>query len=339
MNRIIPTALAAAALATSVPIGIGVAEAARTVYIAGTREITADREVTVSEYEKITGSRYDSPQDQDFIVQYNRELAPFIGTTFLDRSVAGGVKATPVLQDGDRQVCVSQGCLVAAGAANQNPVALAAHFDQYGDPTNRDGGLVTKLPFIPTVPRTPAAPLPENSTRTTWSIEREIIADAPDVPVWQNPLAWAESVASGIENHSKYSQAYLDEQVAAGKVVEVADDDNNPNDKHYLVKRDQLSITRPVRDLEYGLTRQNRGTDALDDALRPIINKGWKGDRTGTLVTSGPKPQKDEEAKDDNDTTSAQRRNGASEGASGVSRDQKDDRPSDSDSGSGAGQD
>lgn len=327
MNRIIPTALVAAAVATG--LGLSPVAEAATVYIPGTRAIGEGNIPPDAEIERLTGL----PRNEVIVVDYPRDLAPYRGTTPLDQSVALAVEdARPRISAGDTVVCYSQGCL-AAEALNREPGAVPVTNINYGDPTNRDGGIVTKLPKLPTIPKTPATPDP---TRTTYSIEYDVIADAPDRSIFENPLAWANSGLAFVYDHGEYGVDYVNSRPRA-------DLGKDEYGQHYLVKQPNLPLTRPIRDVEHGLTRQTRVSDTLDRVLRPVVDSAYDNPKNvRNNVTDGgkvtPQTTAKKEAKDDDDT-GTQRRDGAGADASGVSRDQKDDRPSDSGEGSGAGQD
>lgn len=329
MNRIVPTALAAAALATGVfmapPADAG------TLYIAGTRKLQDTSAVPPGEFELLVGRPW---QPGDYQVAYPRELAPFIGTTFLDDSVAQGAADAPDLDNFDTVVCVSQGCLVREQAYREDQPTNTIHFVNYGDPTNLDGGIVTKLPKLPTIPKTPATPLEPNQTHTDYAIEYDIIADAPDRP---NIVSYANAALGFVYDHNKYSAQYVaDAEAEEGRTV-VTDLGNGS--KHVLIKQDNLPLTRPIRQVEKGLTGQERVSDALDRVLRPVVDSGYTGTRTNTTNGNKVTPKTTVKDGDDNDDRpSTQRRDEAGSGATGVSRSASDDRPSRTGEGSGGGE-
>lgn len=325
MNRIIPTALAAAALATGVALS-PVAEA-KTVYIAGTRGITEGAQPPAAEVARFT-AYLNQPV---YVVQYPRDLAPYRGTTPLDKSVQiAVVDARQHIEANDTLICYSQGCL-ASEILNRDPASPPVFNVNYGDPTNRDGGIVTKLPQIPTVPRVPATPDP---TRENYSIEYDIIADAPDKP---NPVSYLNAGLGFVYDHSKYSTAYVEQARKDGRLVLTGDDEYG---KRYLIKQDPkdgLPLTRPIRQVEKGLTGQTRVSDTLDRVLKPVVDSGYNDVdvRNGNKVTPKTTTTK-KEAKDDDDTTGRERATATSGAASGVSRGSEDAGSSHGGDGEGA---
>ncbi|QZE10382.1 PE/PPE family protein [Mycobacterium phage ScoobyDoobyDoo] len=338
MNRIVPTALAAAVLASPL---LAVPAQAQTVYIAGTRAVgTTSSHVSQDEAYGITHVW------KTVVVPYPRTGWPLVGEFTVEQSVAiGTAEAHKVVKGGDTLYCVSQGCLVAEQFGQETDVSFVRV--SFGDPGNSDGGFTQKLPKIPTIPKTtPSAPQ-ENHV---YSIEYDFAADAPDYP---NPVSWANAVMGGIYDHPKYSQGYIWGKAQEDKVVQVDNEDGKSNTTHYLIKQDDLPLTRPVRDTLYTLAppkadkKVQRFMKAVDKVLKPIVDSGYKNAAKRKPTTSnvvknppwvtktGDKPDvttgnKVEPKKTETKTTKGgdhddQEGDGAGAGASGVSGDPSDD--------------
>lgn len=281
-RTVVATALTAGLLLF--PLSLPTAEA-KDIFIAGTAPPGANTHVSDGDYTWITGKPV---TDEVYIVQYPRALAPLTGSQMLWQSVnAGAADARPHLENGDTVLAVSQGALVAENlkqwAVREGITNLT--IITYGDPINHDGGFLAKVWGVPTAPIIKPTPVPEGYQQITYAIEYDIVADSPDVELWKNPLAWANSAMAGIYDHASYSQAYIEKAAAEGRLVRTEDEYG----VHYLIKQTNLPLTRPLRQVEKFLTGQTALTDGLDRVLEPIINGGYTGDRT-TALPPGPAP-------------------------------------------------
>lgn len=269
-TRVITAALAAAAAATSVAVA-----SAQTVYIGPTHPLGAPSTVSEHEIDVVVGA-------PAVAVQYPRELAPLVGTVPLDRSVAIGVQhAVPVIHDGDTVLSVSQGSLVAELARRQlaQQGVTDVTWVSYGDPVNTDGGLLTKIGPIPTFPRG-VTEQPCGCQRTTYALEYDIIADAPDRP---NPLSWANAVMGGIYEHNTYTAALVNQAVADGATVTT----QYAGGTHVLIKAANLPLTRPLRQLGV----PDPVVDRIDKVLRPMVDAGYdRGPAPRSVGKPAPRP-------------------------------------------------
>jgi hypothetical protein len=276
------------------------ADAATNYYAAGTRQSDQPSQTSDTEWKAFidAGAAY--------TVQYPRDLAPLIGTTTLDDSVADGVAAALHLidahDDGTGVVLagVSQGAVVMAetrqaliaGGVDPKTITVAT----FGDPTNPDGGFLAKLDrwniHIPGF--RPVTTVPGDGGYETVAIEYDLIADSPDT---LNPVSWANAALGAYYDHPSYSLTLLDQAEADGRVVTTTDeyyrvsDDGQTTEtgyyRHDLIKQTNLPLTRPIREAgtaiadDKGDVVVNRVVDQVDNLLRPIVDAGYDGGLPG----------------------------------------------------------
>lgn len=212
MNKIIPAALLAAALAAPV----APANAAD-VFIPGTRQ--PSQATTVGPH---YADRYGA---FDYVLDYDRDLAPLVGSKTLDQSVIAGAKTlvgygggTPVIASGDTVTGESQGAIVAdlvkryyAAQGAAAPTGLT--FVTYGDPINARGGLLGIVTLGPQLlGMTPhRANMSTAYNTTTYVVRYDGFADAPNnASVLTNPIAWANAIIGMAMYHgTAYSAAAM----------------------------------------------------------------------------------------------------------------------------------
>ncbi|GAY19209.1 PE-PPE domain-containing protein [Mycobacterium sp. shizuoka-1] len=216
-------------------------------------------------------------------VRYPAQLWPFRGKLTLDRSVAIGVaNLDSAVADADGPVTVvglSQGAVVVnyekrALMAQPDPPADIS-FVTIGDPTNRDGGLLAKLPHlhIPILDATiPQAPVETPYDTTEIVHEYDGYADFPDHPL--NLLADLNALAGVVYLHPNKGGVDLDDP---RNVVTTTTNSLGGTTTHIVVPTDELPLTRPLR----AIGVPDKAVDALDKPLRKIINTGYDGDRPG----------------------------------------------------------
>lgn len=276
-------------LIAAVLIGPGLAGAhvglahAQTVYIAGTHNEGQTATVSRGEGTAMTGD------PNAYLVQYPRSLAPLVwnipiqDTRTLDQSVRTGVHNTPQLATGDTVVCVSQGCIVSE-RVQENTTASGVSFVNYGDPTNSDGGLLTKLPpMFALAGATPVHQQPTTNTRTDYTYEYDLVGDAPDQP---NPLSWVNAAMGMAYEHGTYTDANTKKWLASGQTVATHNADGGT---HVVMLEPDLPLTRPLR--QAGVPKAT--VDQLDRVLRPVVDAGYSGHNhpaPQASTTSTPKP-------------------------------------------------
>lgn len=276
------------------------ADAAYTAYYAaGTRQSDKPSETSATEW-----THFMALSPQAYTVQYPRDLAPLVGTTTLDRSVAEGRDNALELiyaHGGGGNVTlagVSQGAVLmfrtkqALIAGGYDPEKITV--STFGDPVNPDGGLLSKLDrYNIRIPGfTPATHTPGEGAYVTFAIEYDIIADAPDN---LNPVSWANAVMGGVYDHATYSLDLVNEAGADNRIVSNADEwyesqgdtQNVAYYQHNLIKQTNLPLTRPLRQIgtdiadDNGDIVVNRAVDQLDNLLRPIVDAGYDGGQPG----------------------------------------------------------
>ncbi len=222
-------------------------------------------------------------------VTYPADIWPLRGELTLDQSVAVGVAnlGAALAESSGRVVVVgiSQGAVVvnyeksALLAQEDPPAPQDLVFVTIGDPTNRDGGLLAKLPHfhIPvldvTIPKAPA-----ETPYDTIEIVHEFdgYADFPDNPF--NLLAVLNAVAGIIYEHPNKSGVDLSDP---RNIVTISTNSLGGTTTHILVPTDDLPLTRPLRSL--GIP--DKYVDVVDIPLRWVINTGYSGERPGISDT------------------------------------------------------
>ncbi|WP_205765440.1 PE-PPE domain-containing protein [Mycolicibacterium austroafricanum] len=218
-------------------------------------------------------------------VTYPADIWPLRGELTLDQSVAVGVaNLGAALAESSGPVVVvgiSQGAVV----VNYEKSALVAQADPHppqdlvfvtiGDPTNRDGGILAKLPHfrIPILDATiPKAPVETPYDTIEIVHEYDGYADFPDNPF--NLLAVLNAVAGIIYEHPNKSGVDLSDP---RNIVTISTNSLGGTTTHILVPTDDLPLTRPLRSL--GIP--DKYVDEVDVPLRWIINTGYSGERPG----------------------------------------------------------
>lgn len=312
VNRRLAAAASAVGMAGSLAFAAG-APAASTesaYYLAGTRPPGRSSEVPETEWQHALPPSWSYPVHT---VQYPREFAPFIGTKTVSASVHEGVRNTmtdiePNYREGDHVtlVGVSQGAIVAhlvkREAVDKYGSDAIYEVLTYGDPTNPDGGLLTKTPRFVLgllgLPSVNSADYPMATYNTTVAIRYDIIADAPDVPPWCNPLAWLNAVAGGVYYHHTYTFDQLQNAQINGAAVSttayyddagelVPAEDATRVATHFLIDLTKsankgMPLTQFFRDI--GLLLNNDAGDARVNAfwdhvdkkvVKPIVEAGY----------------------------------------------------------------
>ena len=249
------------------------------------------------------------------VVDWPRQMSlgpvPFLGWMTLNKSTDQGVaNAMPIvdeLHDNGESVSLvglSGGAIVVlkvkiAAIDKYGPNAVTESVT-YGDPTNGDGGILTKLPSgvlkLLGLPDLNSDDYPRAQYETTVANRYDIIADAPDVSVFQNPVAWANAVMGYAYYHDEYSFSDLDEALQNGDVVttttfyneagEVIDPDTDPDSvygyKSHILVNKGVPLLRPVRDFfllinnDAGDVRVNAFFDEIDNkVIKPIVEAGY----------------------------------------------------------------
>ncbi len=312
MKRIRDAAIAvgatgALALGSAIP-----GDAATYYYAAGTRQSGQPSQTSETEWKAFLGQNHVPPA---YTVQYPRDLAPLIGDKTLDRSVQEGVDAARQLirihDDGQgiTLVGVSQGAVV---MAKTKQALIGGGFDPkditvvtFGDPTNPDGGFLSKLDRwnVVNIPGyTPVTHAPGQGAYVTFAIEYDLIADSPDN---LNPLSWANAALGAIYDHPSYSRDLVNQAAAEDRVVSNAEEWYQVSDtgqvsdqavayyQHNLIKQKNLPLTRGVREFgtavadDQGDVAVNKLVDQLDNVLRPIVDAGYDGGEPGGTRTVG----------------------------------------------------
>lgn len=290
-------------------VGLAVFTAGYAFGVVTSPEADADRSIV---FVGGTGTGY-VPHDPQHVGQGFRALVPDATTAVSVNydSLANPATATPTIlatvEDQPEPVtliCVSRG----AQACGYTQAALPADAEviNVGNPDGR-GGISRAFGFSP-----PEVP---NTVDTTEIVaEYDGVADMPDRP-W-NLLATANALVGGftpLGPHQKYADGsdedplqHLDEAE-----VTVTKNPNGTSTTRKLIPTHALPITQPVRQVEKGLTGQTRFTDALDRALRPVIDAGYsRNDKKADTSTDNDTPDKAEKSQakadksTDNDTDS-----------------------------------
>jgi hypothetical protein len=202
------------------------------------------------------------------------------GPKTFDRSVAEGLSLLNAeLTDRSGPVVVlgvSQGALIirqekAQLAADPNrPAKDQLSFVTIGDPSNRDGGIMAKLPnvTIPGLELTFYHPAPDTIYDTVEIVrEYDGLADFPDRP---QPLAVANALL-GIPYVHFTAYGPADDPTTPGTLVTESTNPLGGVTTHYVIPSAQLPLTRPLRDL--GVPANI--VDALDRQLRPLIDSAY----------------------------------------------------------------
>lgn len=258
-------------------------------------------------------------------VPWNADIFPINGFSTLDASVAVGVanliasikENGSVVNDEDGDytqiMCYGTGCIVAQkvkpafGEGGELSQYKLFEVTGYRDPSNADGGLLTKMPsWIPGY--TPVNQDDYGDTDFEASIAREydLLADAQDKP---GVVAFLNSVVAalyyGKEDYGfdDLSQAMWDGQV----VVTITNNPDGTQRSHYLITHPYLPLTRPLRELVLAITpthmhdNVNAGFDRVDTWLKdnfidnrydqgsnPEVNQREESTVDGSPFTPGP---------------------------------------------------
>lgn len=216
-------------------------------------------------------------------VNYPADFWPLRGKLTLDESVAVGVANLDAALAGSSGpvtvVGISQGAVVvnhekrALMSQAEPPAPQDISFVTIGDPTNRDGGLLAKLPHlhIPILDATIPKPPVETPYDTVEIVhEYDGYADFPDKPL--NLLAVANALAGVVYEHPNKSGVDLSDP---RNVVTTTTNSLGGTTTHVLVPTDKLPLTRPLRSAGV----PDKIVDRLDRPLRRIINTGYTGER------------------------------------------------------------
>lgn len=249
------------------------------------------------------------------VVDWPRQMSlgpvPFLGWMTLNKSTDRGVaNAMPIvdeLHDNGETVSLvglSGGSIVVlkvkiAAIEKYGPDAVMETVT-YGDPTNGDGGILTKLPpgilKLLGLPDLNSDDSPRAQYETTIANRYDIIADAPDVSVFRNPVAWANAVMGYLYFHDDYSFESLEDALANDDAVvtttfyneagEVINPDTDPEGIHsyktHVLINKGMPLLRPVRDFfllinnDAGDVKINAFFDEIDNKLiKPIVEAGY----------------------------------------------------------------
>ncbi|MEN4479486.1 PE-PPE domain-containing protein [Mycolicibacterium cosmeticum] len=216
-------------------------------------------------------------------VSYPADLWPLRGNLTLDQSVQIGVanlEAELNAASGPVTVVgISQGALVvnyekrALMERADSAAAQGISFVTIGDPTNSDGGLLSRFPHahIPILDVTIPKPPVETPYDTTEIVhEYDGYADFPDNPF--NLLADLNAIAGVVYEHPNKSGVDLSDP---RNVVTTTTNSLGGTTTHVLVPTDELPLTRPLRSAGV----PDRVVNRLDRPLRRIINTGYSGER------------------------------------------------------------
>jgi hypothetical protein len=231
------------------------------------------------------------PQDQLVGVDYPAQLWPVSGTVTLDDSVAHGTDALDDdVQDVHRDdpdepitiVGISQGAVVMnyekrrlmAEPAADRPTDLT--FVTIADPTNADGGLMTKFAplYIPVLNFTFTGPPVDTPYHTVEYVrEYDGIGDFPDHLL--NVAADANALLGAAYLHADYGG--VDPTDPANVVTTTKPNSQGGTTTHVVIPTKYLPLTQPLRDLGVNPTV----VDAIDKPLRKVIDAGYDGPRPG----------------------------------------------------------
>lgn len=141
------------------------------------------------------------------------------------------------------------------------------HYVRIGDPDG-DGGISRHFGFSP--------PKAENTHDTTEIFaEYDGVADWPDR--FTGGLAEANALMGWVLDHTQYANGTARDPLTRLDEAEVTvtTNPNGTSTTRMMIPTHALPLTRPLRDVEHGLTGRTVVTDRIDGALRPIIDSGY----------------------------------------------------------------
>lgn len=269
MKRALPAIAAAAAVAMAPVVR------AETFYLGGTGTVGTPSAASMAYL--ISTGMIDDPHPIG--LPYPAQLWPLVGDMTLDASVAQGTDTLDAAIHGATGpvtvVGVSQGAVVIndekrrlmAEPAADRPADLV--FVTVADPTNSDGGVMSKLPpvHIPLLDFT-VTPPPVDTPYRTVEVVREYdgVSDFPDRPL---PLAVANAVVGGFTLHPNYGGIDIDD---TANVVTYSDGGKT---EHIVVPTEHLPLTQGLRDAGV----DSKLVDAIDKPLRKRIDRAYDGPR------------------------------------------------------------
>jgi hypothetical protein len=277
-------------LAATTAIGVAVSvpvAGATTFVVGGTNTVGAPSQASM---QGLVTQKF-IPQDLLVGVDYPAQLWPASGTVTLDDSVGQGTEALDDdVQDLHRDdpdepitiVGISQGAVVMnyekrrlmAEPAADRPTDVT--FVTIADPTNADGGLMTKFAplYIPVLDFTFTGP-PVNTPYHTVEYVREYdgIGDFPDHLL--NVAADANALLGAVYLHADYGD--VDPTDPANVVTTTKPNSQGGTTTHVVIPTKNLPLTQPLRDLGVNPAV----VDAIDKPLRKVIDAGYDGPRPG----------------------------------------------------------
>lgn len=286
------------------------------------------------------------------VVDYPRQFAPFAGFKTLNRSTNEGADNAMLIiellrTDGEpvSLVGIGQGAIVVLKTKK-------AAFEKYGDnaitevvtyrdPTDGNGGILTKLPSgmlkLLGIPALNADDSQRARYETTLAIKYDLVADAPDVSFFRNPVAWLNAAMGRAYFANSYTLDTFNEAIEngdavitstyyneAGEVIDIDTDFENMHGfkSHILIdkgvplleplRRILLAINNDAGDVKVEAFIKKLG----DKWIRPIVDKAYdQGDdpEVNTReVSTNTKPTPPVTQTDGTEDVSAQSSNGPS---------------------------